>query len=125
MRSVEKEILEEGRRLRSLGYHSKADDVLRPHVATSSPSAEVVFELAEILLEQGIYDDAYKVAVDGLKAVSPVDPYLLPLRLIRCLLDIFVTARFSVNINEADLLYQGFEVTSFGRINASADSYKL
>jgi hypothetical protein len=125
MSSVDKEIFQVGRRQRSLGYHSKAVDILRPLAENSSPSAEVVFELAEILLEQGFHYDAHKVAVDGLQAVSPEDPYLFPLRLIRYLLDVFVTAHFSSNIKEAGILYRGYEVKSFDSFTVSAHSSKF
>ena len=99
--------LEEGRRLRSLGFYSQAVTVFSQAAENPTRSLEVVFEFGETLLLQGYYNRALEILDEALCSAKDIDTFLPAVRMLRCFVAAMVTAKIKTCLTDAERIYNG------------------
>lgn len=99
--------LEEGKRLRSLGFYSQAVMVFSRAAENPTRSLEVVFEFGETLLLQGHYGRSLEILDEALCSAKDIDTFLPAVRMLRCFAAAMVTAKIKTCVTDAERIYNG------------------
>ena len=98
--------LEEGKRLRSLGYYGEAVAIFSRAAESPTTRLEVIFELGETLLLQGYYSRALEILDKALcDAKATEDTFLPPTQMLRCCIAAIVTAKLKTCVKDAEQVY--------------------
>jgi hypothetical protein len=98
--------VEEGKRLRSLGFYREAAVVLSRAAERPATGLEVIFELGETFLFQGYYSRALETLSKALCGVETTgDGFLLATQMLRCCIRAIVTAKVTTSVKEAEQIY--------------------
>ena len=99
--------LEEGRRLRSLGFYSQAVTVFSRAAENPTRSLEFVFEFGETLSLQGYYSRALEILDKALCSAKDIDTFLPAVQMLRCFVAAMVTAKIKTCLTDAERIYNG------------------